>query len=126
MKKAGIYTILAMVIFSFGCGSSYSQEKVPRADNSAFENPRRVPSIFKHDEHDEEAGIEECNVCHHVYKNGKKVEGETSEEQLCSECHKEKSSGDMPSLRKAYHIQCKGCHIKQRFGPVMCGECHVK
>jgi hypothetical protein len=29
-------------------------------------------------------------------------------------------------LRKAFHLNCKGCHQTKKQGPVMCGECHVR
>ena len=126
MKKAGIFIILSMIIIAFVWASSFSQEDVLRIDNSAFENPERVPSIFDHEQHLEVVEWEECNICHHVYEDGKKVEDESSEDQRCSECHEVKSSGDTPSLMKAYHLRCKICHMTIKSGPVMCGECHLK
>jgi hypothetical protein len=29
-------------------------------------------------------------------------------------------------LRKAFHRNCKGCHLEQEKGPILCGECHVQ
>jgi hypothetical protein len=29
-------------------------------------------------------------------------------------------------LRKAFHLNCKGCHQTKKQGPVMCGECHAR
>jgi hypothetical protein len=29
-------------------------------------------------------------------------------------------------LRRAFHLNCKGCHQIKKQGPVMCGECHVR
>lgn len=126
MKKRGIYIILPMAIFAFVWASAHSQEQIPRLDNSEFENPKKVPSIFGHEDHNEAAAIEECNVCHHVYENGKKLKDETSEDELCSECHKANSSGNTPSLMNAFHVRCKSCHMTKKKGPIMCGECHVK
>ena len=52
-----------------------------------------VPAaVFRHDEHNEMALIEECIECHHIYENGDKSEDESSEDQSCSECHDEKGS----------------------------------
>ena len=125
--KNNIFYILAVVMVSlFIFASAYSQEDMTVVDNSDFHNPQRVPSIFNHDEHNEAAGIEDCNVCHHVYEDGKKVEDESSEDQRCSECHGLKASDDMPGLRKAFHTNCKGCHLDRKEGPIMCGECHKK
>ncbi|NLW81849.1 MAG: cytochrome c3 family protein [Desulfovibrionales bacterium] len=105
--------------------SAFSQEDtVLKVD--AFGKLERPVSVFDHDTHNEKAQAEDCSLCHHVYKDGKKVEGESSEGQACSECHTLKAQGTQPGLRMAYHQQCKKCHIDQKKGPVACGECHVK
>ena len=106
--------------------TAYGQEDMTHVPNDDFDNPQRVPSLFNHEEHNETAGIEECNECHHIYENGVKSETESSEDQRCSDCHESRASDDMPALRKAFHINCKGCHLQQKKGPIMCGECHVK
>jgi hypothetical protein len=96
-------------------------------NSDAFENPRRPPAVFHHDEHNELAEIEECNACHHVYDdNGRLVEDESSEDQRCSDCHQMAASGRKPPLMKAFHLNCKGCHKALKNGPTMCGQCHVK
>jgi len=92
----------------------------------SFEVQRRPAAVFRHDDHNEAAGIEECSECHHVYENGEKVADESSEDQRCADCHTEKESGNRPGLRKAFHLNCKGCHQSKNKGPVMCGECHVR
>ena len=123
----GAVCVLVMVLASVLIpASAYSQEDMANVDNSAFDNPQRVPSVFRHDEHNETAEIEECNECHHIYEDGKKVEDESSEDQMCSDCHDLKSGNGQPPLRKAFHGNCMGCHQKEVKGPVMCGECHVK
>jgi hypothetical protein len=128
MKKAGILIILLMISVAFVWVSAYSQEEeeLLRIDNSDFENPKRVASLFDHEEHFEIVGEEECNMCHHLFEDGIKVEDETSEDQRCVECHGLESSDDMPALMKSYHLRCKGCHVTSEAGPVMCGECHMK
>ena len=103
----------------------YSQEDMVAVDTSPFERPQRPPSRFAHDAHNEKAGIENCNVCHHVFRDGKKVEDESSEGERCADCHGLKAQGRTPSLVMAFHTRCKGCHLEQRKGPVMCGQCHV-
>jgi len=106
---------------------AYSQDDMVVIDNAIFENPRRPPAVFRHDEHNELSQIEECNVCHHVYDdNGVLVEGESSEDQRCSDCHHLVASGRKPPLMKAFHTNCKGCHKVQKNGPTMCGQCHVR
>ena len=127
MKKKGLYIIVMMALFSWAWVTSYSDEEKTRIDNEDFENPRRAACVYDHDEHLEASELEECNVCHHLFdENGKKVEDETSEDQRCVECHEEKSSGDTLPLMKAYHIRCKGCHLEQKAGPILCGECHQR
>jgi len=126
MKKAAVFIFAIVVVSAFLFVSAYSQEDMTSVDSSVFKNPQRTHSIFRHDEHNEKAGIEECNKCHHVYENGKLVEDESSEDQRCSDCHELKASGNKPALMKAYHTNCKGCHLEQKKGPIMCGECHLK
>ena len=126
MKKAAVFIFAIVVVSAFLFVSAYSQEDMTSVDSSVFTNPQRTPSVFRHDEHNEKAGIEECNKCHHVYEDGKLLEDESSEDQRCSDCHELKSSGSTPALMKAFHMNCKGCHLKQKKGPIMCGECHLK
>ena len=103
----------------------HSQEDMTYVDNSAFEKPHRTAAVFIHDEHNETAGIEDCAECHHVYdEQGNKLEDESSEDQSCADCHEPDDDGSKPGLRKAYHLNCKGCHLDKQKGPVTCGECH--
>ena len=105
--------------------AAHAQEDMEFVDPGVFDNHRRPPSVFVHDEHNEAAGIEECNECHHVYEDGQLLEDESSEDYRCAECH-EQDGGDNLPLMKAYHTNCKGCHIQAKKGPVMCGDCHRK
>lgn len=126
MGKSIIYIFTSAIVSMFILASAYSQEDMTVMDNSAFDNPQRVSSLFKHDEHNEAAGVEDCSECHHVYEDGKKVEDESSEDSSCSDCHGNEASGNTPALMKAFHANCKGCHLELRKGPIMCGECHKK
>jgi hypothetical protein len=95
--------------------------------SDAFSDPSRPAAIFAHDSHNEEAGIEECNACHHIYnEDGTLAEDDSSEDQACADCHETEDVGRKPGLMKAYHLNCKGCHEKQAAGPLACGECHRK
>jgi hypothetical protein len=106
--------------------SIHAQEDMVEIDNSVFNNPQRPAAIFKHDIHNEQAGTEDCAICHHVYdEDGNLSEGESSEDSRCSDCHDLKSSGRKPGLMKAFHLNCKGCHMKMKAGPILCGECHT-
>ncbi|MFO7665953.1 MAG: cytochrome c3 family protein [Desulfobacterales bacterium] len=104
--------------------TAYSQENVKSVQDSAFKTKMRPGAVFLHDEHNEKAKIEDCGTCHHVYKDGVKVEDETSEDRECSECHK--INGDPVPLIAKYHLRCKGCHEEKKAGPVMCSECHIR
>ena len=126
MKKSVIFVFAFLAISVFVLTSVHSQEDMEKVDNIAFENPQRPTAVFRHDEHNENAEIDECNICHHVYEDGNLVEDESSEDQSCADCHEIKSFGAQPSLEKAYHLNCKGCHLEQKKGPITCGECHIK
>ena len=124
MKAHRCYLMFLLLTLIFTFTVAYSQEDLVVLDNSMFDNPQRPPVVFNHEQHNESAEIDNCNECHHVYENGKLIEDESSEDQSCSECHDLKDSGRQPALMKAYHLNCKGCHMKEKKGPVMCGECH--
>lgn len=118
--------IAFVIIFVFVLVSVHSQEDMERVDNSVFKNPERPSALFRHDEHNENADIENCSECHHLYEDGQMIEDGSSEDQHCSDCHALKASDSIPALRKAFHMNCKGCHLEQKQGPVTCGECHKK
>ena len=126
MMKKGILLLMAPLLLGVLLMPAFSQEDMEVVDNAAFSKQQRPPAIFRHDEHNEKAELEDCSECHHVYEDGEKLEDESSEDQSCSECHEEEDSGDMPGLRKAFHLNCKGCHLEQKKGPIMCGTCHVR
>ena len=127
MKKCAFFICAGLMAVLLIFVSAYCQEDMVVVNDDAFDNPQRPPSVFRHEEHNEKAGIEECNECHHIYVDGVRSEYESSEDQYCSDCHQVKKSVDGKyHLRKAFHINCKGCHLEKKAGPVMCGECHVK
>ncbi len=126
MRKRGIGLLTVLLLTVFLLVAAYSQEEMEAVDSSAFPNPERVASTFKHEAHNEAAEIYECNECHHVYEDGVKLEDESSEDMLCSDCHEIEASGGQPSLMQAFHANCKGCHLSEKKGPIMCGECHRK
>ena len=126
MKRYSLWIGLVVFAILVLIATAYSQEDMVVVDNDVFENPQRPPAVFEHEAHNEAAEIEECNLCHHIYEDGKLVEDESSEDQRCSDCHGLEDEGSQPGLMKAYHLNCKGCHQEKKMGPVMCGECHVK
>jgi hypothetical protein len=121
--------LLVTVIFGIALviATAYSQEDMQFVDNAEFDNPQRPTAVFDHDTHNETAGIEDCSECHHLFdENGQKLEGESSEDQMCSDCHGPKDEGRKPRLMKAYHLNCKGCHLESQKGPILCAQCHVR
>jgi predicted CXXCH cytochrome family protein len=126
MMKKGVFLLIAPLLVGILLIPAFSQEDMVVVDDGGFTKKQRPPAVFRHDEHNEIALIEECNACHHIYENGEKSEDESSEDQSCSECHDENGSGNKPGLRKAFHTNCKGCHHENKKGPIMCGQCHVR
>jgi len=62
MKKKILFVLsvslfsLVMIIYA------HSQEYMGFVNTDAFKTPRRSPAVFRHDEHNKLAKIEECNV----------------------------------------------------------------
>jgi len=123
-KKMWTLYSIAVTAVAVVVVTAYSQENVKSVQDSAFKTKMRTNAVFLHDEHNEKAEIDDCGICHHLYKDGVKVENETSEEMECSECHK--ISGNPMPLVVKYHLRCKGCHEEKKAGPVMCNECHIR
>ena len=122
-KKAGI--CVWVVVLSVWAAGVHSQENLRVLRPEAFPNAQRPPVGFAHDAHNEKAGIAACNECHHVFADGQRVADESSEDKRCADCHGLQDSGRQPGLMKAFHLNCKGCHMEKN-GPVMCGQCHVR
>lgn len=125
-KKISLFLILFLIAFL--STFVFSQEDIEKIDNSYFPNAQRPTSIFFHDEHNENAQIDDCAYCHHVFdKDNVLIEDESSEDLSCSDCHglKPLPENSIP-LTKAFHKRCKTCHLINQKGPVMCGECHKK
>ncbi|MBI5590400.1 MAG: cytochrome c3 family protein [Deltaproteobacteria bacterium] len=126
MKKQFPYLLVSVLVPLCILVAAGAQENMTTVDSSVFGKPERTQTVFRHESHNEKAKIDACNECHHVYKDGKKLEDASSEDKRCSDCHGLANSGRTPSLRKAFHFNCRGCHEKSGKGPVMCGECHLK
>jgi hypothetical protein len=124
-KKSAVLLFIVIIPFLLVL-PAFAQEDMEVIEGDRFGKQRRPAAVFRHDDHNETAEIEECSECHHVYENGERLADESSEDQRCVDCHAEKTSGNQPGLRKAFHLNCKGCHQSKRQGPVMCGECHVR
>lgn len=127
MKKFVLVAVGLLAGLLLVMASAYSQEDMEFISNEAFDNPERGWVSFLHDTHNETAEVDDCAECHHLYDDdGNKLEDESSEDQGCVECHGDKDEGRKPKLIKAYHLNCKGCHLKEKKGPILCAECHAK
>ncbi|NVL91104.1 MAG: cytochrome c3 family protein [Desulfobacterales bacterium] len=128
MKKRRVALLIGLAVLAcmLAFMPAYSQEDITSLKDEAFGKGERPAAAFAHEDHNEKAEIEECNVCHHVHKDGELVEDESSEGQSCSDCHNVKEGYPTPSLMKAYHDLCKACHLENKKGPVTCGECHPR
>lgn len=124
--KITVYLILLAVVFILMGSPVNSQEDIATVNDAAFKTHIRPTVIFPHQKHIGMAIISDCNACHHVYQNGKQVEAEDSVGMECSECHYGKGKDRPEDLIRIYHLQCKGCHMAQKAGPILCGECHRK
>jgi len=93
-------------------------------DNSVYPDPTQSRVYFIHDSHNEAAELDDCSICHHLYEDGVLIESESSEDMPCVDCHSPKMFDKEINLTTAFHKNCKGCHIKEKKGPIMCGDCH--
>ncbi|MDH3799279.1 MAG: cytochrome c family protein [Desulfobacterales bacterium] len=120
--------LIILAVFAVSCYllAAYAQEDMSVIVNPVFGNPKRPPAVFEHDPHNELAAIEECNICHHLYEDGKLIEDESSEDLGCADCHEMQDIGRKPGLMKAFHTHCKSCHREKKKGPLMCGQCHLR
>jgi hypothetical protein len=127
MKQAYKMTSL-IAVFVFACLVLYTVSTeatfhISTVRDSAFTDRMRPAVPFNHDDHNDAAGLYDCSICHHVWEDGKRVPGLDSIGMECSDCHLGKEDTTMDLIR-AYHLQCRGCHMEQKAGPILCGECH--
>lgn len=120
--RGGVVVLFFMLICVAGLFASEGDVLV----EPAFESRQRPGALFDHDAHMDLPSVEDCYTCHHVYEDGALVEGESSDDQLCSECHAVAPTDGGTRLATAFHRLCETCHIEQKQGPLACGECHVK
>jgi len=81
---------------------AFAQEGMKMLKPAAFTNPQRPPAVFKHDEHNQKAKLDDCVRCHHGVENGKRSTSVSSEGTPCADCHKVKPTDGTTSLTKAY------------------------
>ncbi len=113
--------VLASVVFLLLAGLAFAGPK-----DVVVLTPKKGNVTFKHKEHNDRLGANQCKTCHHKNKD------DGSDAKKCRDCHKKKKDGDKPKLKKAMHKRCQGCHKTEKkagkpAGPTRkCKECHKK
>ena len=114
-----IVTVL-FILLSLGV-SAFEQAQPPEI--ITFQTKMGVIT-FRHADHGT-LRTKECSECHHTYTGENRA-------QPCEDCHL-KTSTKAPSLFKAIHMKCSGCHeytvkMGRPGGPLkkQCKLCHVK
>ena len=123
MRLFVLIGVLAAVLVTH----TYAQEEIIALNSLELGEHQRPIVRFAHEKHAEQIG---CNACHHDYDEYG-VNTNEDEGQRCAECHSLTAGTNPIPLKRAYHLQCKGCHQKQvknneSTGPMMCGQCHTK
>jgi hypothetical protein len=101
-------------------------------DNEGYKKDRRGPVEFSHRKHAREYKLL-CWECHHEYKDDQNIYAPWGETKKCSQCHDPvKPELNEIKLQKAFHLNCKGCHMglakedKKTGAFKKCNGCHVK
>ncbi len=124
LNKTYIAVFTLMCVLFLAPEILFSQNSQPLFKDDNFTEPQRGPVFFNHYEHELNY---DCAVCHHEYdEQGNLLEGVASVDLRCSDCHSLEGNGDILPLRRAYHVQCKSCHIEEKAGPFACSECHIR
>ncbi len=129
MRRQHIVRLCIVLVLILWAMPAISQEDMLVVPTDAFVDPQRPPAAFGHDAHNEKAELDECGRCHHGETDGRMDPDNTSEGQACAECHAAdpKAAPELAHktpLRRAYHLQCQGCHAETGKGPLACGQCH--
>jgi hypothetical protein len=118
--------MLVVLVFAAFVPLAFSQDSIIALNHKEIGKHERPIVQFNHESHSSKI---DCLQCHHdydAYGNNRGGEG-----QGCQTCHNKLKNNDAPSLKDAFHQQCKSCHGVMRkqgkpTGPVTCGECHVR
>lgn len=124
MQHMRFFAVAALLAGLAWALPALSQDEMERVPNTVFPSPQRSEAMFKHDEHNDKAGLFECGVCHHGETDGKADPTIETPGQPCAECHPVGGAPGRTPLMRAYHRQCVGCHHDEGKGPLTCGECH--
>lgn len=103
------------------------EEDAPAGEPSAEQDPgpetillakgtKQGTVTFAHLSHEDRIG---CMECHH------EMESPGAAAQGCHGCHNPQAT-DTFEAKKAFHLQCLGCHKTETRGPTTCAGCHAK
>lgn len=119
--------ILALVMLCISLAPVFAQDDMVQLRPDALLPQTRPAALFKHDEHNAKAQLEDqCILCHHSGENGVLAADESSEGTPCADCHTVAGGPKQTPLRRAYHRQCMNCHKAKGRGPTHCSGCHDK
>lgn len=120
------YVPVVAFIFAMFCGMTNA---APPPDHITIDDcvAKKSAVEFPHAMHFDKY---ECSTCHHTQED---LTLDTADQaRPCSECHlePEKTStpicSQMSPKKNPFHINCMGCHKKEKAGPAKCGDCHPK
>lgn len=80
------------------------------------EGTKQGTITFAHKDHEDRI---DCMRCHH------EMEDPEGPAQACKACHNPQAT-DTFGAKKAFHLQCLGCHKEEGKGPTKCAGCHEK
>lgn len=121
-----LLTVLSLIVTGLYLVPAAAQDDMTQLRPEALQPLTRPAALFKHDEHNEKAKLDDCIICHHSGANGVITPDESSEGTDCAECHSVAGGKNQTPLRRAYHRQCMDCHKEKGSGPTHCSGCHDK
>lgn len=96
------------------------QDTLEQKQCAACHHPKSTIGNFSHENHTDDYVEDDCRACHHD-------ESIEPEPQACSNCHGKDDDKAMPSLKKANHTRCAGCHEEMyQEGIKGCRNCHTR
>lgn len=125
-KVSTVRPLLLTVAFMLGCaGNAFGEQPVIPADKAVVQFETKLGVVtFDHQKH-ADLSFTACTSCHHTWKAGETV-------KPCHACH-QKTSGESPAAKTAFHTRCIGCHEYtvgegEAAGPLKksCKLCHIK
>jgi len=137
-RKGTVVVAVASVLLFLLTAVEASKQEAPDEiiiHSSIWPSKKNLDAKFTHKKHAAEYKIE-CGQCHHVYEGGKNIWKQGADVQACQKCHTNIKTGKelntateeekKLSLFRAFHDNCRGCHTKEKKGPIKCTECHKK